>query len=92
MKIPFFGKPQYQAPQVASVPEGQTSMNSGTFINEKERQIVVKIFDDGSPAALAIALGTLEVAKDIVKHQLTAWHDKERRVKGIIQVQGNGHG
>ncbi len=89
-----FGKEKYAAPQVSPIPEGQSSQESGTLINEAKRQIQVLLFDDGSPAALAIALGTLEVAKDIVKHQLSAWHDKDRKVKGIIipHVEGNGHG
>jgi len=87
-----FGKPAYQAPQVSPVPEGQDSDQSGTYINESARQIIVKIFDGGKPADLTIALGTLEVAKDIVKQCLSSWHMKDARTKGIIKVNGNGVG
>ena len=87
-----FGKPEYQAPKVSPVPDGQSSQGSGTMINESTRQIQVIIFDGGRPEDLAIALGTLEIAKDVVKHQISAWHEKDRRLKGIISVGGNGHG
>jgi len=91
-RIPRFGKPEYQAPQTPPVPQGQTSEESGTFINEKERQILVKIVDGGKPQDLAIALGTLQVAADIVKQTLSVWHMKDARSKGILKIQGNGVG
>ena len=92
MKFPQFGKKEYAAPQVSSVPEGQGSDMSGTFINEGQRQILVKLCDGGKPEDLQMALGTLEIAKDIVKQTLTAWHQKDARTKGLIKVTGNGHG
>jgi len=92
MKIPFFGKPEYQKPQISPVPDGQSSDESGTFINEGQRQILVKIVDGGKPQDLVIALGTLQVAADIVKQTLSAWHMKDARVKGILKVHGNGQG
>ena len=82
--IPKFGKKEYQEKQVAPVPEGQNASQSGTFINESQRQILVKIVDDGNPSALAIALGTLEIATDIVKRQLSEWHMKDNKHKTII--------
>jgi hypothetical protein len=87
-----FGKPKYQAPQVAPIPEGQAEKHNGVFINEAGRSIKIEIFDHGKEGTLENALGTLEMAKDIVKQQIVGWHLKEQRAKGIIAVRGNGHG
>lgn len=86
-----FGKDKYARPQISPVPEGQKEKMSGTMINESARQIRVEIFDCGTPEDLLKALGHLEIAKDIVKQTLSVWHEKDRRVKGIITPPGNGH-
>lgn len=83
-----FGKPKYQAPQISPIPEGQTTDQNGTYINEAGRQIIVKIFDDGSPKALKEALGDLEIAKDVVKNTLSQWHFKDQRRSGILVPNG----
>lgn len=91
MKFPFKKNP-YNEPQVAPVPEGQSMEQTGTYINEGQRQIMVKICDTGSPTDLATALGALEIAKDVIKQTLTAWHMKDRQRKGIIVPKTNGQG
>lgn len=93
MKVPFFGKPEYQAPQVSSVPPGQKSENSGTYVNEERREIMVRIFDDGTPKALSLALGELAIASDVIKQTISDWHMKEARKKAILVPRGlNGKG
>lgn len=87
-----FGKPQYRAPQVASVPEGQSSDLNGTYVNEEARQILIKICDGGNLQDMAAALGTLEVAKDIIKQTITMWHAKDAQRKSIITPNGRSHG
>ena len=86
MKNPF--KPNgYNAPApppIAAVPEHQSSAMNGTYISERDRQFVVKIYDGGKPEDLACALGTLEIAKDIIKNTLSQWHIREKSNKGII--------
>jgi len=90
MKIPFFNKPKYMAPQVSPVLERAAEDQTGTYINEKQRYFLVKIYDDGTPDSMAKALGALEVAKDVVKANLSAWHMKEAQRKAILTPNGNG--
>lgn len=87
-----FGKDAYRAPQVAAIPEGQTSELNGTFVNEEKRQIIIRICDGGNMQDLPVALGTLEIAKDIIKNTLSVWHAKDARRKSLIMPNGNGHG
>lgn len=86
MKLPFMPNKynQPQPPPIAAVPEGQSMEQSGTYINESQRQIIVKICDAGGPGDLASALGCLEIAKDVVKNTLTQWHLRDRQKKVII--------
>jgi hypothetical protein len=93
MKFPFGGNGgnKYQVPQVADIPERKAEDQTGTYINESERMIMIKIFDSSDPLVLAAALGTLEMAKDIVKQQLTAWHDRERRRSAILTPKLHGN-
>ena len=74
MKFPKFGKSEYRSPQVSAVPPGQEANQGGTFINEAQRQILIKIIDGGQREDLAIALVVLTIASDIVKQKLTEWH------------------
>lgn len=94
MKFPF-GPNKYNQPQVSlapPVPEENSTEKTGTYINEQKRQIIVQIFDTGSPEFLATALGALEIAKDVVKQTLTAWHQSDRNRKGILVPKPNGNG
>ena len=95
IKFPGFGKNKYQQHQVSSVPEGQSTNENGTYILEEKRQIIIKIMDSGNPIDLAIALGTLQIAADIIKQTLTKWHASDRQRTGIIvppPANGVGHG
>lgn len=93
MKVPFFNqKPEYKAPQIAPIPEGQADKQSGVLINEQGRCFRVEIFDHGTPQSLAEALGTLEIAKDVIKQQMSIWHVKEQKRAAILIPRGNGNG
>ena len=93
MKIPFFGKTKYQAPQISPVPEGQAATMSGTYINEERREILVRIFDGGKPEDLALAIGTIRIAEDIIKQTISLWHTKEQRRSALLVPCGtNGKG
>jgi hypothetical protein len=92
MKIPFMKPNKYQMPQIAPVPEGQDTRNNGVYINEEKRCFRIDIFDQGKPGTLEQALGTLEVAKDIIKHHISMWHAREQRRSAILVPKGNGHG
>ncbi len=91
---PFFnfGKPKYQAPQVAPVPEGKSERNNAVYINEDKRCLRIDIFDNGAAWDLEMALGTLEVAKGVVANTISTWHAKEAQRKSILIPRGNGHG
>lgn len=91
-KIFNFGKPQYQAPQIAPIPDDQDKKTSGVLINEQGRCFRVEIFDHGTPQSLAEALGTLEIAKDVIKQQMSIWHVKEQKRSGLLVPGGNGNG
>lgn len=90
--IPRFGKPPYQAPQVAPIPEGRDKQTNGVYINEATRAIRIDIFDSGVPGTLENAVGTLELAKDVVKAKISEWHIKEQRRSAILtpKIDGNG--
>jgi hypothetical protein len=92
MKFPSFGKKEYSAPQIAPVPEENTTDQNGTYINEAKRQFQVKIVDTGKMEDLALALGTLEIAKDVIKQTMSAWHMKDAQRKAILVPRSNGHG
>lgn len=93
MKIPFFNqKPEYRAPQIAPVPEGQADKFNGTLINEAGRAFRIEIFDKGNPEDLALALGTLEIAKDVIKQTMTVWHMKDAKRSALLVPRGNGNG
>lgn len=88
MKFPF-PKNKYtesQAELCPPVPDGQTTDKNGTYISDKDRQFVIKIFDSGRPQDLALALGTLDIAADVIKNQMSRWHqaDANRKPSGII--------
>lgn len=92
MKIPFFGKKQYMAPQVSPIPERAEKEKTGTYINESKRAFVINIFDDGTEDSLAKAVGALDIAKDVVKHHMSLWHMKEAQRRAILVPNGNGKG
>ena len=70
-----------------------TKFETGTFINEAERRIIIHIYDDGSPDSLKLAVGELCCALDIAKQTISQWHFKNRQTKGIIvSPQANGKG
>ena len=69
-------------------PTDEHPRRNGIFLNEKDRSIQVIIYENGEQS-LPMALGSLEMAKDVVKQQLTAWHIRETRRPGIL-VPGNG--
>jgi hypothetical protein len=79
-----------QVPVIPPVPEGQNSHQNGTFIDARQRQIIVKICDGGKPEDLAVALGSLEMAKDIVKSVITQWHAAEKNQNAILVPKPNG--
>ena len=80
-----------QVPVIPPVPEGQNSHQNGTFIDAKNRQIIIKICDGGKPEDLAVALGSLEMAKDIVKNVIPQWHAAEKNQNAILIPKGNGN-
>ena len=92
MKFPSFGKKEYAVPQVAKVPEENSTDQNGTYINEAKRQFQVKIIDTGKMEDLALAIGTLEIAKDVIKQTMSAWHMKDAQRKAILIPRSNGHG
>lgn len=93
MKVPFFKqKPEYAAPQVAPIPEDQATKQSGVLINEQGRCFRVEIVDHGTPESLAMALGNLEIAKDVIKQQMSVWHSRDQRRAAILVPRGNGNG
>lgn len=92
MKIPFFGKKEYMAPQVSAIPERGEQEKTGTYIHEVKRAFVVKIFDDGTEDSLARAIGALDIAKDVVKQNMSLWHMKEAQRRAILVPNGNGKG
>ncbi len=91
MKMPFFKPNKYNVPQVAPVPADNEAVANGVYINEARRCFRIDIFDKGTPGTLESALGTLEIAKDILKHQIPAWHAKQQAQRGILVPKGNGH-
>jgi hypothetical protein len=90
----FIPKPQHRVIPAPPVPEGQTTDANGTYINENKRCFQVHIFDSGKDADLATAIGTLEIAKDIVKQKLSEWHIRDKQAKAIIvpKVVGPSNG
>ena len=91
MKFPHFGKNKYNESKVSPVPEGQEQKQNGVFINEGARHVVVHIYDCGRPDDIAVALGNLEIAKDVVKQTFSDWHSKDVRRAAIIVPKINGH-
>lgn len=86
MQIPFFNqKPQYRAPQVPPVPARKEGEETGVYVNESERCFLVRIYDTGSPHDIALALGTLRIAEDVVKQTLSSWHTREARRSAILR-------
>jgi hypothetical protein len=79
-----YNVPQPKVEICPAVSEGQTSDNNGTYVSDKDRQFVVKIYDGGKPSDLAVALGTLEIAADIIKNQMSRWHQADANRSGII--------
>ena len=92
MKFPNFGKKEYLVPQIAPVPPENSVDQNGTYINEAKRQFQVKIIDTGKMEDLALAIGTLEIAKDVIKQTMSAWHMKDAQRKAILVPRSNGHG
>ncbi len=92
MKMPFFKPNKYTAPQVPAIPVDQPTKGNGVYINEVGRSFKIEIFDQGTPGTLESALGTLEIAKDILKHQIPLWHAKAQARSAILVPRGNGHG
>lgn len=92
MKFPNFGKKEYSVPQVAPVPSENSVEQNGTYINEAKRQFQVKIIDTGKMDDLTLAIGTLEIAKDVIKATMSTWHQKDAQRKAILVPRGNGHG
>lgn len=90
-----FGKKEYAQPQGPEVPSGQQADQNGIYINSETRQFVIKIFDGGKPEDLAAALGTLEIAKDVIKQTMSMWHARDAQRRGVGQIivpKGNGNG
>ena len=88
---PFWKKNPYNQPKPIDpppVPTEEHPRRNGVFINEKERSIQVVIYENGEQS-MGMALGSLEMAKDVVKQQLTAWHMREKQRTGIL-VPSNG--
>lgn len=61
---------------------------NGVFMNEQERSLQVIIYQNDDDS-IARALGSLEMAKDIVKSKMTEWHLRQTR-RPTILVPGNG--
>ena len=92
MKFPNFGKKEYSVPQIAPIPAENSVDQNGTYINEAKRQFQVKIIDTGKMEDLALAIGTLEIAKDVIKQTMSAWHMKDAQRKAVLIPRSNGHG
>ncbi len=91
----FIPKPQHRVIPPAAIPERKEEDQTGTYINEGARAILVKLFDDGTTEGLKRLIGELELAKDIVKSQISNWHVREQAAKnltqGIIVPRANGN-
>lgn len=87
----FIPKPEHRVIPPPPVPEGNTIEGNGTYINEQGRQFMVKIFDTGKPIDLAVALGTLDIAKDVIKQKMSEWHLRDARAKAILIPKMNGN-
>ena len=88
---PFWKKNPYNQPRPIDPPPAPTEEHprrNGIFINEKERSIQVVIYENGE-TSISMGLGSLEMAKDVLKQQLTAWHMREKPRAGIL-VPSNG--
>lgn len=81
-----------QVPAVPPIPERDPSVQTGTYINEQNREIIIRIVDHGKPEDLATGLGAIEIGKDIVKQTISSWHQREAMTRGILVPKGNGHG
>ena len=69
-------------------PTEENPRRNGIFVNEKDRSLQIILYQNGEQS-LGMALGSLEMAKDMVKQQLTAWHMREQKRPSIL-VPGNG--
>lgn len=91
----FIPKPGYRVVPPPPIPERKEEERTGTYVNESGRAILVKLYDDGTPDGLARLLGELELAKDVVKSQISNWHVREEASKkltsGTIVPKVNGN-
>lgn len=89
-KLFNFGKKEYQVPQINSVPEGRQEQRNAVLLNDDMRCFRIDIFDHNRPEDLETALGTLELAKDVIKQKLSEWHYKDKMRSGLLVPKGNG--
>jgi hypothetical protein len=70
-------------------PTDEAPRRNGVFINDKEKCLQVMIFQNGDDS-LPMALGSLELAKDVIKQKMTEWNIRQRQIQPKILVPGNG--
>lgn len=86
-----FGNRKYETPGVSPIPKDRAMQGNGVYFSDDTRSFRIEIFDHGTNDDMTCALGTLEVAKDVVKQKLSEWHVKDAR-KAAILVPRNGGG
>jgi hypothetical protein len=82
-------KPTSQPAPIASppIPTEENPRRNGIFINQQERSLQIIVYQNDEDS-IPRALGSLEMAKDVVKQQMSQWHSRQRG-NGIL-VPSNG--
>ena len=70
-------------------PTDEKPRRNGIFMNERDRSIQVIIYHNDEES-ICKGLGSLEMAKDVIKQKITEWHMREQRRPAILVPQGNG--
>jgi len=70
-------------------PTEEKPRRNGIFVNEEDRCLQIVLYQNDEQS-LTLALGSLEVAKDLVKSKLTEWAVRQRPIHPSILVPGNG--
>lgn len=81
-------QPASEAPPPS--PTDENPRRNGILVNDQEKSILVRIYQNGDES-LCQALGSLEMAKDVVKQQLTAWHMRQRKSPILVPSNGRAH-
>ena len=69
-------------------PTEEAPRRNGIFVDDQERSLQVVIYENDEDS-IPRALGSLEMAKDVVKQKLMEWHMRQKTRTHIL-VPGNG--